>query len=59
MTPGARRLASLVAVTAIGLGAMVGAAPRKSIQWRTDLNKARSAAAKQNKILMVDFYADW
>ena len=41
----------LLAISAGGAG--------KSIDWQKDLAKAQAIAAKQHKILMVDFYADW
>ena len=54
-----RRIFVLAALSALAsLAAMAGPGP-KSIQWQTDLKKAQSAAAKQKKVIMVDFYGDY
>lgn len=51
-----------LAVT-IGLLTMVGAhaSPQRSrgIAWMTDFSKAKALAAKQKKLMMVDFFTDW
>ncbi len=55
-----RRLASLslLAALTVGVSATAGAAG-KSIAWQTNLAKAEAMAAKQHKILMVDFYGEY
>lgn len=55
------RILSLAALSAIIIGTVAASSPaaKKSIQWQTDFKKAQTIAAKQKKIMMVDFYADW
>jgi thiol:disulfide interchange protein len=54
-----RRIFVLAAtILALGLSAYAGPGP-KAIQWQTDLKKAQTAAAKQKKLIMMDFYAEW
>ena len=60
MSSASRRTFVLAALSVLTLGIAAGAGPGpKSIQWQTDLKKAQTAAAKQKKLIMVDFYADW
>ena len=54
-----RRNFVLAAISVLAAGAALAGPGPKSIQWQTDLKKAQTAAAKQKKIIMVDFYADW
>ena len=44
-----------------GLHAQTGKAQSKhgSIPWMTSMDKAKAAAAKQQKLMLVDFTADW
>lgn len=53
-----RRAVLTVLPALLAVGVITSAAPgRKSIAWQTDFKKGLAAAAKQNKIAMVDFYA--
>ena len=52
------RLAALAALFSAGVSATAGA-PAAGIKWQSDLKKAQALAAKQKKIVMVDFYTDW
>ncbi len=54
-----RRIFTFAAVSIIAAGAVFAGPGPKSIQWQTDLKKAQTAAAKQKKMIMMDFYADW
>ncbi len=53
---------ALLAAFALQLDANMALARRqpagKTIVWQADFAKALAAARKQNKILMVDFYAE-
>jgi thiol:disulfide interchange protein len=40
-------------------GKAAGAKAHGPIAWQNDLAKAQKIAAKEKKLIMVDFYADW
>ena len=54
-----RSLTLLAAAAAFGLSGTACQAAGKGIVWQKDLKKAQAQAAKQKKILMVDFSAPW
>jgi hypothetical protein len=58
MSSTSRRIFVLAAISILAAGISYAGSGPKSIQWQTDLKKAQAAAAKQNKMLMVDFYGD-
>jgi hypothetical protein len=59
MKPMFRRVASLIALTVVAFAASADAKPAaKSIAWQTDFTKAKAAASKQKKIIMIDFYTE-
>lgn len=53
-----RPLAVLFAA-ALAWGALSPRAQAEEIYWFKDLEKASEAALKENKVMMVDFWADW
>ncbi len=58
------RSARSASIQTFGLGTGVAAmllmaAPARAIQWLHDLDAAKKRAKEQNKVLLVDFYADW
>ncbi len=55
----ARSVAIMAGVALLALGVADSAAEAKGIPWQKDLKKAQAQAAKQKKILMVDFTAVW
>ena len=55
----ARSVAVLTGIACIALGVADSAAAGKGIPWQKDLKKAQAQAAKQKKIIMVDFTAPW
>jgi thiol:disulfide interchange protein len=58
MKPIIKRLALAAIPALLAIGLISHAAPRaKSIAWQTDFKKGLADAARQNKIAMVDFYA--
>ena len=59
MSSSLRRAIVLAALSIFGSALAIAGPGPKSIQWQTDLKKAQSAAAKQSKLIMMDFYADW
>lgn len=62
MRPSVWRLVPAAAVAFIVFTAMnhVQAKPEsKAIAWMSDFKKGQAAAQKQNKVMMVDYYADW
>jgi thiol:disulfide interchange protein len=59
MKPGMWPMAPLLLLALWTGGSAAAAGGGKTIHWQTDLAKAEAQAARQKKILMVDFYADW
>lgn len=61
MMPNIRRFGPLAIVVAVAMyaAALAAAGPAKAIKWQSSFKKAQQIAAKQKKVLMVDFYADW
>jgi hypothetical protein len=55
----ARSLALLAGAAVLATAAAESQASAKGIAWQKDLKKAQALAAKQKKILMVDFTAPW
>jgi len=55
----ARSVAVMAGIAFLALGAADSAAGAKGIPWQKNLKKAQAQAAKQKKILMVDFTAVW
>lgn len=49
----------LFALCAVFLGAAVSAADEESIKWYTNFDEAKAAAAKENKLIFADMYAEW
>ena len=49
----------MAGIAFLALGAADSAAGAKGIPWQKNLKKAQAQAAKQKKILMVDFTAVW
>ena len=55
----ARSVAVLAGIAFIALGTADAVAAAKGIPWQKNLKKAQAQAARQKKILMVDFTAVW
>jgi thiol:disulfide interchange protein len=48
------KLASIAALAVLALPSMAG-----NLKWETDFNKAQAAAKKSNKLIVIDFWAEW
>ena len=55
----ARSLALLLGAGLLVVGGAESGAAGKGIPWQKNLKKAQIQAAKQKKIIMVDFTAPW
>jgi thioredoxin:protein disulfide reductase len=49
----------LIRFASIALFLIAQASAAEKILWTSDLNAALAAAKKENKLLMIDFMADW
>ena len=52
-------LVMIAAAVVLALGAARVEAAGKGIPWQSNLKKATAQAAKQKKLVMVDFSAPW
>ena len=55
----ARQVLTLTVAVWLAWSAAAPRAQADEIYWFKDLEKASEAALKENKIMMVDFWADW
>ena len=46
-------------VAGLPLAALMAAAPAASVDWTTDLDGAQAKARKENRLVLVDFWATW
>jgi thiol:disulfide interchange protein len=41
------------------LGLLAAAASAADVSWERDFDKAKERAVKEDKLIFIDFYADW
>lgn len=46
-------------VRIVAMGALLAAAAHADVEWLRDFEKAKARALKEDKLVFIDFYADW
>jgi thiol:disulfide interchange protein len=41
------------------LGALLAAAAQADVTWERDFEKAKARALEEDRLIFIDFYADW
>jgi hypothetical protein len=50
-------MAGMLRILAMGL--LLAAAAWADIRWESDFERAKARALKEDKLIFIDFYADW
>jgi hypothetical protein len=46
-------------VRILAMGVLLAAAARADIRWEQDFERAKARALAEDKLIFIDFYADW